>query len=140
VRRRGIRIVSDNEGRVRAPTDQHGGISVLSRRNRSRIAITTQGQYRVAQAASRMARADAVIFGGTGFAARAADAHRGTAHGDGIHKRQHLTVSFWFATWRDGRVGFAPVALEPESPATCRRLCRWRRSRRRAARRAAGLT
>jgi len=59
-----------------------------------------------------MARADAVILGGTGFAVRAADAHNG-----GIHKRRHLKASFGFATWRDGRVGFAAVALGPESPA-----------------------
>jgi len=53
-----------------------------------------------------------VILGGTGFAVRAADAHNG-----GIHKRRHLKASFGFATWRDGRVGFAAVALGPESPA-----------------------
>jgi len=117
VRRRGIRIVMDGGERVRVTASQHGGISVLSRRNRSRITVTTRGQYRVSQAASRMARADAVILGGTGFAVRAADAHRGTAHNGGIHKRKHPRVSFGFATWRDGRVGFASVALGPESPA-----------------------
>jgi len=62
-----------------------------------------------------MAHADAVVLDGTGFAVHAADAHRGTAHGGGIHKRKHLKASFRFAAWRDGRVGFAPVALGPEN-------------------------
>jgi len=117
VRRRGIRVIRDGGERVRVTVNQHGGINVLSRRNRSRITITTQGQYRVAQAASRMARAGAVIFDGTGFAVRAADVHRRITHGGGIHKGKHVKASFGFATWRHGRVGFASVALGPESPA-----------------------
>jgi len=116
-RRRGIRIAGDNGERVRITASQHGGTGVLSRRNRSRITVTARGQYLVAQAASRIARADAVVLDGTGFAARAADAHRGTAHGGGIHKRKHPRVSFGFATWRDGRVGFAFAALGPENSA-----------------------
>ena len=117
VRRRGIRTVRDGGERVRVTTNQHGGAGVLSRRNGSRIAMVTCGQCRVAQVASRMARADAPMADAAVLAVRAADAHRGITHGGGIHKRRHRKASFALAILRGGRVGLAAVAPGSENSA-----------------------
>ena len=138
VRRRGMRVVSVGDARVMFTLNRHGTLRVTSRRGGSVMGIVVHGAgsvelgpgraavraaarreapggMHVVRTVGRMARADAVVFDGTTFAAHGADEHRRIRHEGGIRRRKGHKVFLAAALGPGNTVRIVAIATAHEN-------------------------